>query len=197
MTSPINLATLLLFLLAAGSCAAQTSPPNWTGDYAPCDRHADLLNPDHVDLGVRISTSDAVLAREFERAMDFWTGILDMAWHRVDSAACAIQLVEGTPELFRSEACTCLTARSQLPDRAGFQGWIAFNTTAKATQNELYATAVHEVGHLLGLPHNARGSSVMFFLALDGPVSLNAADYAALAGHHKIRAVESQAVKSK
>jgi len=44
------------------------------------------------------------------------------------------------------------------------------------------------LGHLLGLAHNPNSSSVMYFLRLDGPVFLDAADLSALATRHKLRA---------
>jgi hypothetical protein len=186
MFTPIR---LTVFLLTAACCAAQTYPPNWSGNYSPCNRHSDLLNREHVDLGVRISTSNDSLARQFVRAMEFWTEVLDLEWHEVDSQDCSIQLVDGNSELFRSgDGCACIVARSQFPDRSGFQGWIAFNQVSKLTEQEMFAISVHEIGHLLGLPHNASGSSVMYFLALDDSVSLNAADLDALAGRHRLRA---------
>ena len=52
----------------------------------------------------------------------------------------------------------------------------------------MFVISVHEISHLLGLPHNPSGSSVMFFLDLDDSVPLDAADLAALASRHKMRA---------
>jgi hypothetical protein len=185
MTRTIQL-TLLLLTVFAWTAAA--SPANWTGPYAPCNRHADLLSHAHMDLGVRFSTSNEELARQFVRALDFWAGILDLEWHEVDSQQCAIQVVDGTSRLFDvGDGCACVAARSQYPDRADFQGWIAFNPVLKFKGNEMFLDAVHEIGHLFGLPHNPSSSSVMFFSDFDQDVSLNAADLEALAARHKLR----------
>ena len=178
------LMNLVLLLLAASCGIAEASPPNWSGHFTPCDRHPDLLNREHVDLGVRLSTANTVLARQFVRAMEFWTEVLDLEWHEVDSQDCSIQLVDGTPELFDTAG---MAARSQFPDRPAFQGWIAFNPASRLTEQEMFVISVHEIGHLLGLPHNSSGSSVMFFLELDESVSLDAADLNALADRHKLR----------
>jgi hypothetical protein len=175
---------LVFLLLAAHAGVAEASPPNWGGDYPPCNRHRDLLTREHVDLGVRISTANTALARQFARAMEFWTGIIDLEWHPVDSQDCSIQLVDGTSALFDAAD---VAARSQFPDRAAFQGWIAFNPHARLTERDMFVISVHEIGHLLGLPHNPSGSSVMFFLELDDSVSLEAADLSALADRHRLR----------
>jgi hypothetical protein len=175
----------VFLFLAAVLGTAQAAPPNWTGHFAPCQRHPDLLSPKPVDLGVRISTSNTVLARQFERALEFWTGVVDLRWHPEDSQDCSIQLVDGTPDLFKAAG---MAARAQLPDRPGFEGWIAFNPGSKLTEHEMFLISVHEIGHLLGLPHNPNGSSVMFFLGLDSSVSLDRADLDALASRHKLRA---------
>ena len=180
------LAVLVLFLSTAGLSLAGVTPPNWSGRYASCDNHSDLLNSQHVDLGVRISTSNAELAQEFERAMDFWSGVLDIDWHEVDSQECAIQLVDGTPSLFNF--CVCLSARSQFPDRDEFQGWIAFNPRMTLTRHEMFLDAVHEIGHLLGLPHNPSESSVMYYFGLNKTVKLDATDLGTLAARHQLRA---------
>lgn len=163
--------------------------PNWSGPYAPCKHHSDLINPEHIDLGVRISTSNTALAHEFERAMDFWAGVLDMDWHEVDSEDCSIQLVDGTPQVFNSATlCGCLSARSQFPDRPNFEGWIAFNPALKFSRKEMFLDSVHEIGHLFGLEHNPSSFSVMYFSDVDTPASLDATDLESLAAHHKLRA---------
>jgi hypothetical protein len=117
--------------------------------------------------------------------MSFWASILEMNWHQEDSRACAIEALDGDRDLFKPGE----VARSQFPGLPVYQGWIAFNPTVSLPANELFLTAVHELGHLLGLPHSSNASSVMYFLALDGPVFLDSADLAALATRHRLRAV--------
>ena len=46
-------------------------------------------------------------------------GVVDLQWHPVNSQDCSIQLVDGTPELFDAAG---IAARSQFPDRPGFEG---------------------------------------------------------------------------
>jgi hypothetical protein len=161
------------------------SPSNWTGRYGPCNRHSDLLSRQHLDLAVRISTSNVVLAQQFAKAMDFWTQVLDLEWHEVNSQDCSVQLVDGTPALF--DFCLCLSARSQLPDRPAFQGWIAFNPRFKLNKQEMFLDSVHEIGHLLGLQHNPHDSSVMFAFGLDKSASLDTMDLMALSVRHQLR----------
>jgi len=175
---------LIFLLLTVSFGVAETSPPNWSGNYAPCNRHPDLLNREHVNLGVRISTSNTTLARQFARAMEFWTGVVDIEWHEVASQDCSIQLVDGTPGLFDASGTA---ARSQFPDRPAFEGWIAFNPRSRLTEHEMFVVSLHEIGHLLGLPHNPSKSFVMFFLELNESLSLDAADLDALAGRHRLR----------
>jgi len=115
--------------------------------------------------------------------MSFWAEVLDMEWHTESGRACAVQVVDGHAGLFASAQL----ARAQFPTARSFQGWIAFNPRMTLPANELFTTAVHEIGHLLGLPHSANPSSVMYFLYLDGPVCLDSADVSALAARHKLR----------
>jgi hypothetical protein len=181
----VKVSTVLFFVLAALPCFAQTAPANWTGHYAPCERHADLLNRGHLDLAVRISTANEVLAEQFENALEFWTEVLDLDWHVVDSGECSIQLVDGTPPLFNW--CICMSARSQLPDRADFQGWIAFNPRYKLSRDEMFLDSVHEIGHVLGLAHNPSDSSVMFSFGEQKSAWLDNSDLDALAVRHSLR----------
>jgi hypothetical protein len=183
-----RLAIVVLILIAATGVTAQASAPNWTGTYPPCNRHQDLLNRGPLDLGVRFSTSDPALARVFRHALEFWSSVLDLTWHEDNTTNCALQLVDGAPQLFdEAGACGCISARSQFPDRPDFQGWIAFNPAAKLTDDEMFRVSIHEIGHLLGLPHNPSGSSVMFFLGLEGSLRLDATDLNSLERSHTLR----------
>ena len=91
---------LLLILSLSFSCFGWTdgSIANWSGRYTPCNRHADLLSQQPMNLTVRISTTKADLARQFRKALDFWSGVLDMEWREVTTEDCALQLVDGTPD---------------------------------------------------------------------------------------------------
>ena len=80
-----------------------------------------------------------------------------------------------------------MAARSQFPDRGGFQGWIVFNPAMSLNRSELYRISVHELGHTLGLRHSANVLSLMYGLDLDCSEVLDATDLATLATHHKLR----------
>jgi Matrixin len=175
---------LLLLLLAVPTLLARDQQPvNWTGDFQPCDRRSELLKRGHMDLGVRVSTSNPVLAIEFRRAMRFWAAVVDMNWYLDNSSHCSIQLVDGTSSILKN----AVVARSQFVEWSNFQGWIAFDPTAPLTREELYLTAVHEIGHLLGLKHNPNPNSVMFYLDLRGREVLDREDLAALSSRHTLR----------
>jgi len=137
-----------------------------------------------MDLGVRVSTANPVLARQFRRAMDTWASILDLDWHEDDTENCSIQLVDGERQLFQPSA---IAARSQLPGRAYFDGWIAFNPGQTLTETELYRISLHEIGHVLGLQHSSNAMSVMYGFNLDDQDWLDLTDLTALATHHKLR----------
>jgi len=171
--------------MAGSALAETTTTPNWTGKFAPCNRHSDLLAQGHMKLGLRVSTANSALAHEFEHALDFWASVLDMEWHSENSDECAIQVVDGTPSLF--DWCACTSARSQLPDRPDFQGWIAFNPSLKLSKQEMFLDSVHEIGHLLGLNHNPSETSIMFFFGLDKYEWLEASDLSALSVRHSLR----------
>ena len=159
-------------------------PGSWGGDYAPCDRHDELLKTGPLRLRVRYSISDPQLTRAFARALDFWATVLDMEWRTEGGRECSIHVLTGDVQLFRAAE----SARAQFPDRPTFQGWVAFNPKVILSEDEQYLLSVHELGHLFGLPHNPSARSIMFFLGVPGPFSLDAADMEALAARHKLRA---------
>lgn len=186
------LAALGLFFLAARLDVAQTvnaQTVNWTGNYAPCTRHSELLKYGFMSIGVRFSTSSHAIEREFKKAMDFWSGIIEMDWHEDDSSTCAINVVDGTPEILKNS----VIARSQFPEWGNFRGWIAFDPSAPLSRFEIYVTAVHEIGHMLGLQHNPSASSIMYFLDLEGPEVLDRKDLLSLSEHHQLRIAIAEA----
>jgi hypothetical protein len=175
-----------LWLLACLSVARGETPSNWSANYAPCNRHSELLKQGHMDLGVRVTTANQSLAAQFRRAMDTWARILDLDWHEDDTQNCSIQVLDGEQELFQPTP-QLMVARSQFPDRRGFQGWIAFNPAQALDETEFYRISVHEIGHVLGLQHSSNARSVMYGLDLEGVGWLDPRDLAALAAHHKLR----------
>jgi hypothetical protein len=175
---------ILLLLLAGLSSADAGSPANWSANYPPCNRHAELLRQGHMDLGVWVATANQVLAQQFRHAMDTWASILDLSWHEDDSENCSIQLVDGQRQLFQPAG---VAARSQLPDRPFFDGWIAFNPGQTLSAIELYRISLHEIGHVLGLQHSSNALSVMYSFNLEDQEWLDLSDLAALATHHKLR----------
>ena len=180
-----SLGSLCIFL---GICALANADPlaNWTANYPTCARHAELLKHGPMSLGVRLATANPALAQQFKAALDFWATILDLDWHEDNSENCSIELVDGQRDLFEPEPEN-MAARSQFPDRRGFQGWIVFNPAVPLSPTELYRISVHEIGHMLGLRHNPNTLSLMYGLDLDCSESLDAVDLAALASHHKLR----------
>ena len=179
---PLRLIILWILIPISASFADQRVE-NWSGPYTPCNQHAELLKRDYMDLGVKFSSSNVELEEQFRQALNFWSQILDMRWHEDDSTSCSIQLVDGTPAILKRT----IVARSQFTDWDNFQGWIAFNPVARLNRTELYLTAVHEIGHMLGLRHNPDCHSVMYYLDLEGQEYLDSFDLALLASRHKMR----------
>jgi predicted Zn-dependent protease len=142
------------------------------------------LRQGHMDLGVRVATANQILAQQFRRAMDTWASILDLDWHEDDTENCSIQVVDGERQLFQPSA---VAARSQLPDRLLFDGWIAFNPGQTLSPSELYLISLHEIGHVLGLQHSSDAMSVMYSFNLEDQEWLDLTDLAVLASHHKLR----------
>ncbi len=135
------------------------------------------------ELGYQDLDTDAELAQQFKNALNFWTRIIDLEWHRDESSSCAIQLVEGTPAILRGVAI----ARAQFPEAKNFQGLIAFDTQLPLSKKEMYLIAVHEIGHMLGLRHNRNTHSVMYYFNLEGPEVLDLTDLRHLSFHHRLR----------
>jgi predicted Zn-dependent protease len=72
---------------------------------------------------------------------------------------------------------------------ANFAGKIAVSQAAakEMERSEIYAAAVHEIGHLLGLKHNSNIHSVMYFLDVDSTGVLDGKDILGLSRRHQLR----------
>lgn len=184
----------LWMLLSAYGRAEPVPLANWTANYPSCDRHSELLKHGRMSLGVRLGTSNQLLARQFKLALDFWATIVDLDWHEDDTQNCSMELVDGKRELFEPEPDN-MAARSQFPNRRDFRGWIVFNPAVPLTQAEMYRISVHEIGHMLGLLHSSNILSLMYGLDLECSETLDAADLASLAAHHKLRVALTEPVK--
>jgi hypothetical protein len=145
----------VLSLIAVFAANAGALPGDWTGKFAPCDRHAELLKSGPMNIGVRFSTSNRTLAVEFARAMSFWATVLDMTWREENSRQCAIQIVDGLPGQSRSGSSA----------NASFQGWIAFNPRASLACERTVFNGRMNWGTCWGCAR-ANPSSVMYFLSL-------------------------------
>lgn len=176
---------VIAVLLGTLTLSAGQRSSNWVGHFKPCDRRSELLKHGYMELGVFLNTSNPVVAAEFSRAMKFWSGVLDMTWHEENSLNCSIQVVDGSPTLFKNDT---IAARSQFVDGAKFHGWIAFNPRCRLSSVEVYLTAIHEIGHMLGLEHNRNPKSVMYFLNPEDPPTLDRRDLAFISSRHKLRA---------
>ena len=186
--------SILLWLLVPGLLAAEPAA-NWSGNYPPCNRRADLLEHGPLNLGVRFNTTNPLLAQQFRRAMDFWATVLDLEWHEDSAETCSMELSDGERDLFEPTPNN-MVARSQFPDRRDFQGWIVFNPAVKLTPAESYRISVHEIGHMLRLKHNPNTRSLMYDLDLECSDELDATDLASLRAHHKLRvSAATEAVK--
>ncbi len=178
---------LLTGLLALWLSFGRERPqPNWTSADAPCAKYDDLRNPVLGDIGVRIDAAQP-WADEFRRALRFWNTVLAANFHEEKSLnVCAVRIVDGGPAILKK----LTVARSQLTDRASFRGVIEVSPRAAKfmSSDEMFSTAVHELGHMLGLKHNPSSQSVMFYLNVDGEQVLDSNDISDLNVRHKLRA---------
>jgi hypothetical protein len=166
-------------------CASQPHQSNWNSPDAPCVNFADLRKPFLSNIGVKIDAAEP-WADGFRRALRFWSTVLAADLHEEkDLNACSIRIIDGGPDILDH----AVAARSQLTDWAGFSGKIAVSQVAAKEMNsiEIYATAVHEIGHILGLKHNVNIHSVMYFLDVDSTVVLDRKDILNLSRRHELR----------
>jgi len=143
-----------------------------------CSNHAALLDTGHLSLRIRFDSRNPLINREFKRAIVFWARVLDLEWHEDSKSTCTIQVVDDPKTLEN------VLARSDLGT-----GTISVNPNYDLSAPEWYATAIHEIGHLLGLPHNPSAHSVMFYIDIRGDEVLDASDIATLSSHHRMRAI--------
>jgi hypothetical protein len=165
---------------------AQAAPKsNWTTADVPCARYDDLRKPVLGNIGVRIDAMEP-WADEFRRALRFWNTVLTVNFYEDTSLdSCAVRIIEAGPDILNHAS----VARSQLTEWDTFRGKIAVSPAAakEMSSGEMYGTAVHELGHMLGLKHNQSTQSVMYFLNVNGTEVLDKSDMLDLSACHKLR----------
>jgi hypothetical protein len=169
----------------AAARTPETRHSNWISSDAPCAKYDDLRKPVLGDIGVKIDATGP-WADGFRRALNFWNTVLAANFHEeTDLDACAIRIVNAGPGLLSN----AIVARSQLTEWDDFRGKIAVRPEASGTMTsgEIYGTAVHELGHMLGLKHNASSQSVMYFFNVNGTEILDKADILDLSVRHRLR----------
>ena len=164
--------------------ATDQARSNWTSPDASCAKYDDLRNFSLGDVGVRIDAAEP-WADGFRRALSFWNTVLAANFHEeADLNLCAVRIINGSPDIFNAG----IVARSQLTSWAGFRGEIAVSSAAanQMSSAEIYGAAVHELGHMLGLKHNANIHSVMYFLDIEGTELLDSNDVSDLSRLHEL-----------
>ena len=181
----------------ANAQTPETRHSNWINTDAPCAKYDDLRKPVLGDIGVKIDASGP-WADGFRRALSLWNTVLAANFHEeTDLDACAMRIINAGPGLLSNS----MVARSQLTEWDDFRGKIAVSPEAASALSsaEMYATAVHEIGHMLGLKHNASSQSVMYFFNVSGTEVLDQTDILDLSMRHKLRLAlapaSSQSVK--
>jgi hypothetical protein len=167
------------------SPAQESSGSNWTSVDEACARYDNLRNRVLGNIGVRIDVNGPC-ADGFRRAVRYWNTVLAANFYEDKNlGACSVRIINGGPDILNH----AMVARSQIIEWVNFQGKIAVDPGAAKEMNsaEIYGAAVHELGHMLGLKHNANIHSVMYFLDLDGTEGLDSKDVSDLRAHHQLR----------
>lgn len=165
--------------------AQETSRSNWTSSDASCAKYNDLRKRVLGNIGVKIDATEA-WADGFRRALGFWNKVLAVNFHEeANLDSCSVRIIDAPPEIMSK----AMVARSQLAERDNFRGEIAVSPAAAKVMSsaEIYGAAVHELGHMLGLKHNASSQSVMYFLNVKGTEVLDSHDILDLSAHHELR----------
>jgi Matrixin len=167
---------------------------NWTSADEPCAKYDDMRRPILGDIGVKIDAGEP-WAEAFRKALSFWNTVLVANFHEeTNLSACAIRIINGGPDILNNG----MVARSQLTGRDNFRGKIAVSPEAATAMGsrEMYGAAVHELGHMLGLKHNASSRSVMYFLNVNGTEVLDNKDILDLSSHHRLYANSGQVAQT-
>jgi len=165
--------------------AQENLPSNWASPDPPCAQYDNLRSRVLGNIGVKIDLNGA-WADAFRRALEFWNSVLVVNFHEEGGlSACSIRIVNGSPHILNHG----IVARSQIIGWANFRGKIAVNPGSARVMNSaaLYATAVHEFGHILGLTHKPSSRSIMYFLNVDGTEWLEREDILELSAQHELR----------
>jgi hypothetical protein len=132
---------------------------NWSTTDQPCANYNDFKKYALGDIGVRIDVSDPAWAAAFRRALVFWNKVLDVNFYEEKNInACALRITDGPLGMFADGH----TAFAQFTDLDGFEAKIVVLPQVPLSPAGKFVNAVHEIGHIVDLRHNADPVSVMY-----------------------------------
>jgi hypothetical protein len=156
---------------------------------ANCQNYKDLLGHEHLDIAVHVDTSNPRVIEAASKALDWWSGQLDMSWHFTVSATdCALEL---RPHAWLSKQLPGSINSLQEIGGARMPGSLLYDGVVfflyPMMKYDLERCFAHEFGHVLGLEHNPDPGSIMFSNSEEASLTLTNSDAKLLRRYHALR----------
>lgn len=162
----------------------------------PCMNYNELRSTGHMDIGVLLVVQDERVRAAASEALNRWSHAIDMTWNEDRTSTCALTIVEAPAAGFRYYSgdrlvtnIPPLTARAQLPQKAGTFRGIVFVNKARLLSLDKYWMAdamQHELGHLFGYDsHSDNPRSIMYWNVTGDNQKLQKEDLKIIGSYHK------------